>query len=209
LAYNLNMALTSAASVGLLLMLSASAPSGAGSPERDFSADIVKRDAAGAMLGLPAKLSVSGFKTRIDTPDAAGGFFLTDSAAGTAFFIRSAQRLYVDAKQSTPLTRIFVRVEPRDPCPQWQAAAEIADSSSRDKWQCEPTKEAAVIDPVLHFPVKWRSPNGETVVLENIRIEAQPPDLFGIPAGYHKLDPQALIERIKHSDVWAPGNDAH
>ena len=84
-----------------------------------------------------------------------------------------------------------------------------ADSSSRDKWQCEPTKEAAVIDPVLHFPVKWRSPNGETVVLENIRIEAQPPDLFGIPAGYHKLDPQALIERIKHSDVWAPGNDAH
>jgi hypothetical protein len=175
----------------------------------DFSADIVKRDAAGAVLGPPAKLHVSDRKTRIDTPDAAGGFFLTDSAAGTAFFVRSSQRIYMDAKQSTPLTRIFVRVDPIDPCRQWQAAAEIAGASGRDAWRCEPIKEAAIIDPVLHFPVKWRNADGGMVALENIHVEAQAPDLFSMPAGYRKLDPGALVERIKHSDVWAPGNDAH
>jgi hypothetical protein len=31
----------------------------------------------------------------------------------------------------------------------------------------------------------------------------QPTELFALPPGYQHFDPQALIERIKHSDVWA------
>jgi hypothetical protein len=40
------------------------------------------------------------------------------------------------------------------------------------------------------------------LALEHIRIEAQPAGLFDIPPGFRKLDPRALIERIKHSDSW-------
>jgi hypothetical protein len=169
-----------------------------------FSADIVKRDSHGAAAGPPGKLRVLDDKMRIETPDAAGGFFLTDAAAGTALFVHLSQPVFMDAKQSTPLTRIFVRVDPGDPCRQWQAAALIAGTASAETWRCATTQDAAVIDSALQFPVKWRTPDGGTVQLENIRREVQPAELFAVPAGYRKLDPQSLVERIKHSDVWAP-----
>jgi hypothetical protein len=59
------------------------------------------------------------------------------------------------------------------------------------------------IDPDLEFPIKLRAADGTTIALEHIRVEAQPASLFALPPGYRKSDPQALIERIKHSDVWA------
>jgi hypothetical protein len=172
-----------------------------------FSADIVRRDSHGGAVGSPGKLRVREAKTRIDTPDAVGGFFLTDGTAGTALFIRSAQRVFMDARQSTPLTRIFVRVDPHHPCPQWQAAALIADAATAAAWRCATTQDAVTIDSVLQFPIKWRSPDGGTVRLENIRREVPPAELFAVPAGYRKLDPEALLERIKHSDVWAPARE--
>lgn len=172
-------------------------------PLQAFSADIIRRNAGGTVTAPPAKLHVRDFKTRIDTPDVAGGFFLTDAAAGTAFFVRSGRRVFMDAKQSTPLTRIFIRVDPRDPCPQWQAAALAAGTANADDRLCEAIRAAAVVDPILRFPIKWQSPDGGTIVLENIRREAQPADLFVVPAGYRKFDPQDLVERMKHSDVWA------
>ncbi len=58
------------------------------------------------------------------------------------------------------------------------------------------------IDPDLAFPVKLRESDGATLTLEHIRLEAQPENLFVLPAGYRKFNTQALIERIKHSDVW-------
>ena len=55
----------------------------------------------------------------------------------------------------------------------------------------------------MDFPVKWQAADGKVFVLENIVLQAQPQSLFSIPPDYRKLDPQALLERIKHSDVWA------
>jgi hypothetical protein len=49
---------------------------------------------------------------------------------------------------------------------------------------------------------KVRMSDGATLTLERMRVEAQPADLFAVPAGYRKSDVRALIERIKHSDVW-------
>jgi hypothetical protein len=178
------------------------------SPPQTFSGDIVRRDSNGAVIGSVARLRVSEFKIRIDLPEASGDFFVTDAVAGTALFVRPAQRIFMDAKQSTPLTRIFVRVDPDNPCKQWEAAALIAAIRAGDDWSCEPVRTATVIDPVLRFPIKWQTPDGGTVVLENVRSEAQPAELFAIPAEFRKLDPQALIERIKHSDVWAPSPDS-
>jgi hypothetical protein len=190
---------------------------------QSFSADIVSLDAGGARR-TAAKLQVANHKARIEITGAADGFFLSDTEAGTALFVRSAQRLYVDARQSTPLTQIFVRVDPRDPCREWQAAAVTAGVPSTGAWRCEFVERASVnhheiieyravtpdgqpnfgwVDRAIGFPVKWQAADGKMFVLENILLQAQPESLFSIPSDYRKLDPQALLERIKHSDVWA------
>jgi hypothetical protein len=189
-----------------------------------FSADIVSQDSGGAPLGASARLHAANRKTRIELPGAADGFFVSDTDAGTALFVRSSQRLYLDARQSTPLTRIFVWVDPRDPCRQWQAAALTAGLVGIGEWRCEPIAHEIVnqrqtteyrvsmpdgqssygwVDSVIGFPVKWRAADGNLFALENIQLEAQPATLFSVPTDYRKLDPRALLERIKHSDVWA------
>ena len=193
------------------------------SSSQSFSADIVSLDGGGARVGASAKLRAANRKTRIELPGAADGFFISDTDAGTALFVRSAQRIYLDARQSSPLTRIFVWVDPRDPCRQWQAAAETAGIVSTAEWRCEPIERASVnqrqvieyrvfmpdgqssygwVDSTIGFPVKWQAADGNRFVLESILLDAQPANMFSIPPDYRKLDPQALLERIKHSDVW-------
>jgi hypothetical protein len=181
----------------------------------EFSADIVSRDAAGVQIGAAGKLYVAGGKVRIETPEAAAGFFLIDGTA--ALFVRPGQQIFMDARQSSRLTRIFIAVDPNDPCPQWRAAAQN-DSG----WHCEligaavldgrATAECRVtfaqdvsrrwIDASLGFPIRVQMDDGTSFTLENIRVATQSPELFAIPSSYRKLDPRALIERIKHSDVW-------
>jgi hypothetical protein len=208
----------------LPILLNLSSHAQVPSPPQEFSADIIRRDPGGNANGPAAKLNVSRQKTRIDSADAPGGFFITDRDAGTAFFVRPAQHVYMDAKQSTPLTQIFVSVDPQDPCRWWQTAARLAGTASAADWQCARTGSTMIdnhplveyqvfssghilsqrwIDSVLGFPVKSQAADGSTIALENIRLESQPLSLFSVPPDYRKLDPQALIERIKHSDVWA------
>jgi hypothetical protein len=212
------------ASAGLLLALFGSAAALAQSTPQAFSADIVSLDTSGERLGATAQLQAADHKVRIVIGGAPDGFFLSDSDTGTALFVRSAQHIYLDARQSTPLTRIFISVDPHDPCGQWQAAAATAGLVSSGKWHCEPIERAVVnrreaieysvvmsgrqasygwVDPTIGFPVKWQAADGKVFVLENIRLRAQPASLFSIPSDYRKLDPRALLERIKHSDVWA------
>ena len=193
-------------------------------PVREFSAEIVSRDAGGAIAGAAARLFAMNRKVRIETPEAPSGFFLIDAEAGTVFFVRPAQRVFMDAKQSTRLTQIFVPVDSHDPCRQWRAAAKNAGlSSGGGEWGCERAAPAIAgkggaieynvvspdrvssrrwIDPNLEFPVKLQAADGTTMTLEQIRTGSQPADLFAVPLDYRKLDPQALIDRIKRSDVW-------
>jgi hypothetical protein len=189
----------------------------------EFSADIVSRDAAGTP-GAGARLYVANRKVRIETPTESTGFFLIDADAGTAFFVRPTAHVFMDAKQSTPLIQIFVPLDRNDPCRHWRAAAIAAGvPGAGGAWICErrdsrhgksgdieyrvsaPPGNVSErwIDPELDFPVKLRAADGATLTLEHLRVAAQPASLFAIPADYHKTDPQSLIERIKHSDVWA------
>jgi hypothetical protein len=210
--------------LALLCGGSALAQSSPPSSPPSFSADIVSLDAGGAHSGAVATLRAANHKARIDLAGASDGFFLSDTDTGTALFVRGAQRLYVDARQSTLLTRIFVALDPRDPCREWQAAATTAGVPGTGEWHCEPIERVIVnhheiieyrvaspdgqsnrgwIDSTIGYPVKWRAADGTGFVLENIVFQAQPQSLFSIPSDYRKLDPQALLERIKHSDVWA------
>jgi hypothetical protein len=183
---------------------------------REFSADLVTRDAAGA-LGASGTLQAANHRVRIETAEATAGYFLIDGDAGTAFFVRPAQQLFMDARQSTRLTRVFVSVDPHDPCPQWQAAEKSAGvPDAAGGWRCtrisageyrvvaaDGSVSQRWIDRDLGFPVKLRAADGTTITLEHIRVAAQPAGLFDLPPGYRKFDPQAIVDRIKHSDVWA------
>jgi len=214
-------AITLCFALGLL----GAAASAEAAPAQEFSADIVTRDAAGSTVGTPARLYVAKRKVRIETPETPTGFFLIDGDTDTALFVQPTQRVFMDAKRSTRLTQIFIPVDPLDPCPQWWAAANHAGMpSAGGDWRCGrvdaagaghrgsieyrvafPDHESSqlLIDPDLEFPVKQRAADGTTTALEHIRIETQSASLFAVPPGSRKFDPQTLIDRIKHSDVWA------
>ncbi len=109
-----------------------------------FSADIVSLDSDGALLTTTAKLFAANHKVRIEMAGAADSFFIGDVGAGTTLVVRPSQRLYMDARQSNFLTQIFVWVDPRDPCRQWQAAAATAGVPTTRDWHCEPLERAKV-----------------------------------------------------------------
>jgi hypothetical protein len=188
-----------------------------------FLADLAMVRTEGGAVSPAGKLRVFDNKVRIEVPDFAGGFFLIDGAKPTAYFARPADRTFMDARQSSRLTRLFVRVDPADPCRQWQTMAELAGVAVQDPWRCERIGQETIagrdtiafrarlpddremvgwIDPDLQFPLRIRSEDGITVTAENIRNEPQAATLFEIPSNFRKFDPQELIKRIKQSDVW-------
>jgi hypothetical protein len=194
----------------------------AGAQAQQFSADLVTVQGDGTVA--PAgKLRVSSDKVRIETPEFADGYFLVDGAKPAAFFVRPAARTFMEARQSSRLTRVFVQVDPEDPCRTWQAMARVAGIVDQEDWRCERVGEQWIdghraigyravlpkgrelvgwIDPVHKFPLRTSHEDGVTVTAQNIRDEPQPAQLFEIPAGFRKFDPQLLIQQIKQSDVW-------
>jgi hypothetical protein len=191
---------------------------------REFSADIVSSNADGAAPPQPGRLYVKNEKVRIETSELPDGFFLVDGADHVAYFVRPTQRIFMDAKQTTRLTRILIRVDPDDPCVQWNAMAVAAGLlGGAVRWSCERSGEQTVdgraatmyqasssdrrrisawIDPKLKIALRFVNDDGASVGLKNIQVGPQAAGLFAVPPDYAKFDPQRLIERIKQSDVW-------
>ena len=188
---------------------------------QQFSAEIV-REGGGATV--PAgRLRVLDGRVRIETPEFADGFFLVDTAKRTAYFVRPGARVYMEARQSSQLTRLFVPVDPDEPCRQWQAMAQLAGVAEEGDWRCERTGEAAIdgrnttifhaasgsghgyagwIDRERKFPLRIKTDDGMVLTVEHIKDEPQSASSFELPSNARKFNPQALIERIKQSDVW-------
>jgi hypothetical protein len=204
--------------VGFLMCGSASARA------QQFSADLVTTHVDGTPPASAGKLRVFNDKVRIETPDFADGFFLIDGPNRAAYFARPAERVFMDARQSSRLTQLFVAVDPGDPCRQWQIMAKLAGAAdSSDPWRCERVGEEIIdgrraaayraisapgrdivgwIDPELKFPLRIKMEDGATITVQNIQEGPQSARLFVIPTNFQKFDPQALIKRIKQSDVW-------
>jgi hypothetical protein len=193
---------------------------------QQFSADLVITRHDGGAASHAGRLRVSGDKARIETPELVDGFFLIDGSAPSAYFVRPATQVFMDAKQSSRLIRLFVPVDPTDPCRQWQAMARLAGIAEQGDWHCERTDEEPTgvrntigyravsasgekflgwIDARRKFPVRIKTEDGAVVAAENIRDEPQTASSFEIPSGYRRFDPLALIGRIKQSDVWVAG----
>jgi hypothetical protein len=190
---------------------------------QQFSADLVRTAQAGA-AAPSGKLRVFNTKVRIETPDFADGFFLIDGGSRAAYFARSGERVFMDARQSSRLTQLFVPVDLSDPCRQWQDMAKLAGATDRgDPWRCERVGQDSIdgrgvvvyraisspgrdilgwIDPNLKFPLRIQTEDGTIVDVKNIDEGPQAANLFEIPPGFRKFDPALLIQRIKHSDVW-------
>lgn len=192
---------------------------------QQFSADLVARkDETTSALG---HLRVSERKARIEATALPDGYFLIDMTGPAAHFIRPGARVFMDAKQSSPLTQMFVPVDPDDPCRQWMAAAQLSAPIDLATWHCERDREETVagrmmdayrvatpgftflgwIDRTHRFPVQIRTDDGTVITADHIRDEPQPAQAFEIPAGIRKFDPQALIRRIQQSDVWVAQPD--
>lgn len=194
---------------------------------QEFSADlVVSHD--GAAAAPAGRLRVLGDKVRLETPELADGFFLIDGAKPAALFVRPGARTFMEARQSSPLTRLFIAVDPEDPCRQWQVMAHLAGLADRD-YRCERTGEETVggrstiayravssadqpllgwIDRERRFPLRIKTEDGIVITAENIRDEPQAAQSFEIPAAFRKFDPLALIKQIKQSDVWVEGTKA-
>jgi hypothetical protein len=194
---------------------------------QQFSADLVIMPHDGGAAAAPAgKLRVLDDKVRLETPEFADGFFLIDGAGPTAYFVRPAARVFMDARQSSRLTRMFVPVDPDDPCRQWQAMAKLAGSADQGDLRCARTGEETIsgrsaivyravsasgrelvgwIDATRKFPLRIKTEEGAVITAENIRDEPQPAPLFEIASDFRKFDPESLIQRIKQSDVWVAG----
>ncbi|WP_375778444.1 hypothetical protein ACE103_04220 [Bradyrhizobium sp. ma5] len=188
---------------------------------QQFSADLVARkDNTVTAMGT---LRVSERKARIDPTALPDGFFLLDTAKPAAYFVRPAAHVFMKAMQSSPLTQLFVPVDPSDPCRQWLAMAQLSAPVDVATWQCRRDGEEAIaerntdvyrvaapsglsftgwVDRARGFPVQIKTADGTVIVADHIRDEPQPAQTFEIPAGLRKFDPQALIRRIQQSDVW-------
>jgi hypothetical protein len=187
-----------------------------------FSADLI-RGTEGATAAPVGRLSVAAENVRLDTQELADGYFITNSEKPAAVFVRPSAQVYMDARQSSRLIQQFVRIDPADPCRQWQAMARLAGGPDQGAWQCEQIGNATIggrasrvylarsdrgeqftawIDPQLGFPLQIKLPDGVTFTLEHIQERLLSPDTFEIPSGFRKFDPQALLERVKQSDVW-------
>jgi hypothetical protein len=189
-----------------------------------FSGDLVRTDAGGTTPRLAGKLKVLRDKVRMETPDVPSGFFLVLGEIDAAYFVMPAQRIFMDAKQSSQLTQVFVVVEPDDPCTRWRAMAKLAGPANEStEWRCQRINDETInarravkylvispvnrryfgwIDRQLRFPVRLQYEDGAVLDLVNIQEAPQPESLFILPPGYRKFDPQLLINRIKQSDVW-------
>jgi hypothetical protein len=187
---------------------------------QEFSADLVGLDAD----GVPAtgRINVAGGAVRIETPEITTGFFVY--ASGKAYFVRPGQRVFMDAKQSSQLSQIFIPVDLETPCGNWQAMAKLSGAADNGAaWHCDHVGDEIVgerstvvfkavsprqhsytiwIDRKFGFPLRVRVENGPTYQLERIDEKPQLPELFTVPHGYVKFDPLKLIKRLKQSDVW-------
>ena len=97
---------------------------------QQFSADLVASGAA----QTTGKIYVSNNKVRIETPDFPEGLFLSDGNAHTAYFVKPAQRVVMDAKQSTGPLKYSSRSTPATP------------ASSGREWRTSPMPRTGADD---------------------------------------------------------------
>jgi hypothetical protein len=191
---------------------------------QEFSATVATTNDGGEAAATPGHVLVAGDKVRLELPGFPDAYFLIDPSASVAYLVKPKRRVFMEARQSSPLAQVLITVDPDAPCQQWQAVALITGvRSETHSWQCQRMETAQIgtrdtvryqamapdarsydvwIDRRLRFPIRVQAAVGAVVDITDIVDAPLPPAAFDIPAGLTKFDPQGLIDRIKQSDVW-------
>jgi hypothetical protein len=192
---------------------------------KGLTANLVRLQDGAAPVPV-GRLWLSANRMRLELAALPDGYFIIDGAGPSASYVRPATNVYMDARQSSPLTRWFVPLNPAEPCRQWQAMARLAGEPDQNDFQCERIGEEIIdgravivyravageqktlgwVDPALGLAVRIKLADGTTFAVEAMTEQLVPADLLQVPARFRKFDPAALIELIKQSDVWV---DAH
>jgi hypothetical protein len=196
--------------------------SGSVAQAQQFSADLVSSNASGRIVGTPGRIYVADSKARIETPDLPDSFLIVDTLAPASYLVRPAQRIFMDSKQSSRLTRWFVPLDPTDPCARWRTMTAVAGLADTGTWHCQAGDRVSLqgrntikfavlsprghstrwVDPQLRFALRIETDDGSVFKLRNVRQGPQPADKFEIPTGYKKFDPRFVLEQLKHTDIW-------
>jgi hypothetical protein len=119
-------------------LLGAASLLGGAASAQEFSADLVTTTTQGHRAAESGKINVDKDVVRIESPGFQNGRFLVDVSAGSAICLLPARHIFMDAKQSSPLTQLLVRVDPNDPCRTWQKMAQVAGAADQGgQWRCE------------------------------------------------------------------------
>jgi len=196
--------------------------SGSLAQAQQFSADLFSGNASGQIVVTPGRIYVADTKVRIETSNFPDGFLIVDTVPPASYLVRPAQRIFMDSKQSSRLTRLFVPLDPTDPCAQWRTMAAVAGLADTGTWHCQAGERVSLegrsavkftvlsphgnstrwIDPQLRFPLRIEDEDGAAFELRNVRQAPQPASKFEIPAGYRKFEPRLVLEQLKHTDIW-------
>jgi outer membrane lipoprotein-sorting protein len=148
------------------------------------------------------KLYFGGNRFRMDmTAQGHESVVITDMASKVTYLLMPQQQMYMEMRPEMVRTRTpdFKLYDPEDPCanvPDTNCAkvgTETVNGRTCDKWQFTSTKgvgetRTVWIDQKTRIPVKTVNADGTVFELTNIKEGPQPASLFGIPAGYQKMD---------------------
>src|SRR5215469_4310878 len=82
---------------------------------QEFSAALITTNAESERTATPGRVLVAGDKVRLELPGFPDGHFLLDPAAAVAYFVKPKRRVFMEARQSSPLAPILVVVDPDNP----------------------------------------------------------------------------------------------
>ena len=193
---------------------------------QQFSAELIASNAAGGTVGSPGKIFVADRKVRIETADFPNDFLLVDGNVPAAYLVRQRLRVFMDAKQSSRLTRLFGQQGGLDPCAQWrtmggsrryssrrrQPVALRGDRGRNPRW---PRRQHEIPHNVTQRPSHCVDRRASSIFPSNSKSTMGPywhcaifrrarshQGAFEVPGNFKKFDQQLFLERLKHTDIW-------
>ncbi|MDH3228413.1 MAG: DUF4412 domain-containing protein [Alphaproteobacteria bacterium] len=126
----------------------------------------------------------------------------------TAYTLMLDQKMYMEvpAEQTGSTAADF----DGKPCDGYENAKMVGPATvngrATEKWRCtgeldpvpgeQPADSTSWFDPELGFPVREVKDNGDAFEVRNIKVARQDASLFEVPAGYQKLDINAIMQQM-------------
>jgi hypothetical protein len=175
---------------------------------QELTADVVIHEANGTEAR--GKLYRGKDAVRLEPPEEGRGavngvVVIYDLPRQATYFLNPAMKTYVERRGSATGGPVSLFVPQKDnPCALLprvskdascqKIGAESVNGREAEKWQATQKRggrtitECAWADSEWHIAIKWTTSDQSTGQLENIRVGAQPANLFALPSDYRKME---------------------